>query len=63
MKKATVLEILKSFGDEVYTEKLIEKILLSKDNGSYDPEFLLKIQESKKQVEKGETRIIDVNDL
>ncbi|WP_146203111.1 DUF2683 family protein [Mucilaginibacter oryzae] len=63
MKKATVLEILKSFGDEVDTEKLIEKLLLFKNNESYDPEFVVKIQESKKQIEKGETRIIDIDDL
>lgn len=63
MKKVTVLEALESFGDEVDLEKLIEKLLSIKKSESYDPEFVAKILESKRQVDKGEARIINVDDL
>ena len=29
----------------------------------YDPEFVAKIQESKRQVKRGETRVVNIDDL
>jgi hypothetical protein len=29
----------------------------------YDPEFVAKIQESRKQVKRGETRVVNIDDL
>jgi uncharacterized membrane protein (DUF106 family) len=39
------------------------KISFEEEKSAYDPEFVAKIQESRKQVKRGETRIININDL
>ncbi|XHR95213.1 DUF2683 family protein [Mucilaginibacter sp. UC70_90] len=65
MKKVTVLEALKSFGDEVDLEKLIGKLLAvdRKNEVIYNADFVAKIKESQEEVRNGETRIIDLNNL
>lgn len=38
-------------------------IPFDKDKSPYDPDFVAKIQESREQVKRGETRIIDIDNL
>ncbi|WDZ99764.1 hypothetical protein [Mucilaginibacter sp. SJ] len=65
MKKATVLEALKSFGDEVDIEKLIEKLLVAdhKNEVFYNADFVIKIEKSQEQVRNGEINITDIDNL
>ena len=39
------------------------KISFDEDKSGYDPEFVAKIQKSRKQVRNGETRIVNIDDL
>jgi uncharacterized membrane protein (DUF106 family) len=39
------------------------KIAFEEKNSPYDPEFVTKIQESREQVIRGETRIVNIADL
>lgn len=38
-------------------------ISFEENKSTYDPEFVAKIQESRKQAERGETRIVNIDDL
>ncbi len=38
-------------------------ITYEKEKAHYDPEFVAKIQESRAQVKRGETRVIDIDSL
>ena len=39
------------------------KIAFEEEKSDYDPEFVAKIQESRKQVKRGETRVVNIADL
>ena len=39
------------------------KIAFEEEKSGYDPEFVAKIQESRKQVKRGETRVVNIADL
>lgn len=39
------------------------KISFEEDKSIYDPAFVAKIQESREQVRRGETRVINIDDL
>ncbi|SDF59874.1 hypothetical protein SAMN05216464_12144 [Mucilaginibacter pineti] len=39
------------------------KISFEEEKTAYDPEFVAKIQESRRQVKNGETRIVNIDDL
>ena len=39
------------------------KISFEEGKSTYDPDFVAKIQESRKQVKAGETRIVNIDDL
>ena len=39
------------------------KISFEEERSAYDSEFVAKIQESRAQVKRGETRIININEL
>ncbi|MFB0494080.1 hypothetical protein ABID99_000317 [Mucilaginibacter sp. OAE612] len=63
MKKAIVLEVLQSFGDEIDIEKLIERLLASDNESAYNVDFVTKIKESREQVRNGDTNSINIDDL
>jgi uncharacterized membrane protein (DUF106 family) len=39
------------------------KIAFEEAKSGYDPEFVAKIQESREQVKRGETRVVNIADL
>ena len=39
------------------------KISFEEEKTAYDPEFVAKIQESRRQVKNGETRTVNIDDL
>ena len=39
------------------------KISFKEEKSTYDPDFVTKIQESREQVKRGETRIVNIDDL
>ncbi len=39
------------------------KISFEEDESPYNPEFVAKIQESRAQVKRGETRVVNIDDL
>jgi len=39
------------------------KISFEEKKSGYDPEFVAKIQESREQVKRGETRVVNIADL
>jgi len=39
------------------------KISFEEDQLTYDPKFVAKIQESREQVKRGETRVVNIADL
>jgi hypothetical protein len=44
-------------------EEILAKNFITAENSPYFPEFIAKIQESRAQIEKGETRIVNIADL
>ena len=39
------------------------KISFEEEQSAYDPEFVAKINNSREQVKKGETRVVNISDL
>ncbi|MEO3408135.1 DUF2683 family protein [Mucilaginibacter sp. CAU 1740] len=39
------------------------KISFDEDKSGYDPEFVAKIENSRKQVKNGETRVVNIDEL
>ncbi|MFC0517050.1 DUF2683 family protein [Mucilaginibacter angelicae] len=39
------------------------KISFEEEKSDYDPEFVAKIKESREQVKRGETRVVNIDDL
>jgi hypothetical protein len=49
--------------DAVKAVMKLLNIAFEEEKDEYDPEFVAKIQKSRKQIKNGETRAVNINDL